>query len=164
LLHILMSGLVSDTVASFAALQFLYFVFTIRRHFVLLNSSLNEIVVSTAKAESMLSLEFRKVSDFFQERFSFISGVRDILYHHVMLCDILDLINSSYSIQVLILIGSKFLYATIFLYLSFLSVFYRSLFPFFPFPLLIPLVSFEVMQLVTVLYCCKSACLQVSII
>jgi len=164
LLHILISGLVCDTVTSFAALQFLYFVFTLRRHFMMLNRRLNEVMMSTVKAESILSLEFRKVPDFYPERYSVISGVRDILYRHVMLCDILELINSSYSLQILALIGLKFVCTTIFLYLLFLSVFDRFLLPFFPFPYLIPLVSVEVMQLVTVLYCCQSACLQVSII
>ena len=164
LLHLFISGLVCDAVTSFAALQFLYFVFILRRHFMLLNSSLNDVVVSTAKAESFLPLEFRKVPDFYPERYSVISGVRDILSRHVMLCNIWELINSSYSLQVLVLIGSKFVYTTIFLYLLFLSVFDRSLFPFLPFDSLIPLVSVEVMQLVTVLYCSKSACLQVSII
>jgi len=37
------------------------------------------------------------VSDVLPERYSVISGVRDILYRHVLLCDILELINSSYS-------------------------------------------------------------------
>ena len=164
LLHTLISGLVCDTVTGFAALQYLYFVFTLRRHFMLLNSRLNEFVLSTAKADCMLSLEVRTLSDLFPERYSVISRVRDILYCHVMLCDTLELINSSYSLQVLILIGSKFVHITIFLYLLFLSVFDRFLFPFFPSASLIPLASFEAIQLVTVLYCYKSACLQVSII
>jgi len=49
LLHFFISGLVSDTVNSFAALQFLYFVFTLRRHFMLLNRRLNEVVMSTSR-------------------------------------------------------------------------------------------------------------------
>jgi len=164
LLHFFISGLVCETVTSFAELHFLYIVFTLRRHFMLLNSSLNEVVVSTVKAESTLSLDFRTVSDFIAERYSVISGVRDILYRHVMLCDVLDLINSSYSLQVLALIGSKFVNATVNLYLLFCSIFYRSLFPFLHFASLLPLVSFEVMQLVAVAYCCISASFQVSII
>jgi hypothetical protein len=164
LLHFFIPGLVCDTVISWAALHFLYIVFTLRRHIMLLNTSLNEVVVSTVKSECILTLEFGKVSDFLPEGYSVISGVRDILYRHVMLCDILDLINSSYSLQVLALIGSKFVYATICLYLLFFLFFYHSLFPFLPFAPLIPLVSFEVMQLVAVAYCCMSANLQVSII
>jgi hypothetical protein len=60
------------------------------------------------KSDGILSLKFRTVSDVLPERYSIISGVRDILYHHSMLCDILETINSSYSVQVLALIGSKF--------------------------------------------------------
>jgi hypothetical protein len=108
LLHFVLSALVCETVTSFAALQILYFVFTLRRHFMLLNSSLNEVVMSTVKSEGILSLKFRTVSDVLPERYSVISAVRDILCHHLMLCDILELIKSSYSLQVLALIGSKF--------------------------------------------------------
>ena len=164
LLHFFISGLVCDTVTSFAAVQFLYFVFTLRRHFMLLNSSLNEVVMSTVKSDGILSLKVRTLSDFFPGRYSVISGVRDILYRQVMLCDVLELINSSYSLQVLAFIGSKFVYTTICLYLLFFSIFHLSLFPAYSFTALIPFVSFEVMQLVTVVYCCKSACFQVSII
>jgi len=164
LLHFFISGLICDNVTNFAAVQFLYFVFTLRRHFVLLNSSLNEVVMSTVKSEGILSLKVRTVSDYFPGRYSVISGVRDILYRHVMLCDILELINSSYSLQILALIGSKFVYATILLYLLFFSIFHLSLFPAYSFTAPIPFVSLEVMQLVVVVYCCKSACFQVSII
>ena len=134
-LHFFISGLVCETVTSFAAVQFLYFVFTLRRHFMLLNSSLNAVVMSTVKSEGILSLKVRTVPDVLPERYSVISGVRDILHRHVMLCDILELINSSYSFQVLALIGSKFVYATIGLYLLF---FFRySIVPYFQFsPLL----------------------------
>jgi hypothetical protein len=158
------SRLVCDTVTSFAAVQFLYLVITLRRHFMLLNSSLNEVVMSTVKSEGILSLKVHTVSDFLPERYFVVSGVRDILYRHVMLCDILELINYSYSLQVLALIGSKFVYTTMFLYLLFFSIFDCSMFPFLPFASLIPISSFEVMQLVTVVYCCKSACFQVGII
>jgi len=164
LLQFLISSLVCDTVTSFAVVQFLYFVFTLRHHFMLLNSSLNEVVMSTVKSDGILSLKVRTLSDFFPGRYSVISGVRDILYRHVMLCDILELIKSSYSLQVLAFIGSKFVYTTIFLYVLFFCIFDRSLFPTNSFDSLIPFVSFEVIQLVTVVYCCKSACFQVSII
>jgi hypothetical protein len=164
LLHSGVSAVICDTVTSFATVQFLYFVFTLRRHLILLNSSLNEVVVSTVKLEGVLSLKFRTLSDFLPERYSAISGVRDILYRHVMLCDILELVNSSYSLQVLALIGWKFVYATICLYLLFFSIFDPSLFPILPVGFFIPLGSFEVMQLVTVVCCCKSACFQVSVI
>ena len=164
MLHFFMSAVVCDTVINFAALQFLYFVFTLRRHFMLLNSSLNDAVVSTVQSECILSLKVRTELDFLPGRYSFISALRDILYRHVMLCDILELINSSYSLQVLVLIGSKFVHATISLYLLFTSIFDRSLFPVRFVTPHIPLTTFEVIQLVTVLYCCKSACLQVSII
>jgi hypothetical protein len=163
-LHNYLSGLVCDTVISFAAVQFLYLVFTLRRHFMLLNSSLNEVVVSTVKSDGILSLKFRTVSDVLPERCSIISAVRDILYHNSMLCDILELINSSYSLQVLALIGSKFVYATVSLYLLFFWIFDRSVFPVRSTASLIPLGGFEVMQLVTVVYCCKSAIFQVGVI
>ena len=164
LLHFVLSALVCETVTSFAAVQFLYLVFTLRRHFMLLNSSFNEVVMSTVKLESILSLKSRTVSDVLPERYSVISSVRDIRYHHLMLCDILGLINFSYSVEVLVLIGSKFVYATISLYLLFFSMFDLSVFPDRSFYPLLPLVSFEVMQLVTLVYCCKSSCFQVSII
>ena len=96
----------------------------------LLNSSLNGFVVSTVKSECILPLKVRTVSDFLPERYSFFSGLRDIMYRHVMLCDILELINSSYSFEVLALIGSKFVYATIFLYLF---IFRYSTVPYFQF-------------------------------
>jgi len=164
LLYFFISSLVCDTVTSFAAVQFLYLVFTLRHHFMLLNSSLNAVVMSTVKSESILSLKVRTVSDALPERYSVISGVRDILYRHVLLCDILELINSSYSLQVLALIGSKFVYATIFLYSLFFSIFDRSLFPVLSIASLITNSSFEVMQLVAVLYFCKSVNFQVGII
>jgi hypothetical protein len=56
LLHMFISSLVCDTATSFEAVQFLYFVFTLRRHFVLLNSSLNEVVMSTVKSDNLYSL------------------------------------------------------------------------------------------------------------
>jgi len=163
-LHNFISGLVCDTVTSFAALPFLYFVFTLRRLFMLLNSILNDVVVSTVMSESIPPLNVSMVSDSFPERYSVISSLRDILYRHVMLCDILELINSTFSLQVLALMGSKFVYGTIFLYLLFFSVFDLSLFSFYSFASAIPIGSFEAIQLVTVLYYCKSACLQVGII
>jgi hypothetical protein len=164
MLHFFISGLVCDTVTSFAAVEFLYFVFTLRRHFMLLNSRLNEVVVSTVKSEFIFSLKVRMVSGVLRERYSVISGVHDIPFHHLMLCDILELINSSYSIQFLAFIGSKFVYATSLLYLLFFSILDRSLFSVFSFTTLIPLCGFEAMQLVTVVYCCKSVNFQVSII
>jgi hypothetical protein len=164
MLHSLLSGLACDIVTCFAAVQFLYFVFTLRRHFQLLNSSLNEVVMSTVKSEGILSLKVRTVSDVLTERFSVISAVRDILYRHLMLCDILELINSSYSLQFLALIGSKFVYATVCLYLLFFSIYDPSLFPVVPFASLVPIISVELMELITVVYCCKSANFQVSII
>ena len=74
-------------------------------------------MLSTMKSVGILSIKVRTVSDFKLERYSVVTGVRDILYRHLMLCDILELINSFYSLQVLALIGSKFVYASIFLYL-----------------------------------------------
>jgi hypothetical protein len=158
------SSSVSDTIACFVAFQFLYFVFTLRRQFMLLSSSLNDLLMSTQKPENILPLNVLTVSDFFPKRCSVISGLRDILFRHVMLCDILELIDSSYSLQVLALIGSKFVYTTISLYYLFFSIFDRSLFPVLSVPSLIQVVSFEIVLLVTVLYCCKSACLQVGVI
>jgi hypothetical protein len=116
LLHFLISGIVCDTVFSFAAVQFLYLVFTLRLHFMLLNSCLNEAVMPTVKSEGILPLQFHTVSNVLPERYSVISAVRDILYRHLMLCDIFELINTSCSVQVLALMGSKFVYATICLF------------------------------------------------
>jgi hypothetical protein len=163
-LHFFISALVCDTVTSFAALHFLYLVFTVCRHFMLLNSILNEVVVSTVKSERILSSKVHTASDFLPEKCSVISSLRNILHHHVILCDMLDIINSTSSLQFLALIGSKFVYTTIFLYLLFFSIFDRFLFPVHTIASLIPLVSVEVIQLVAVLYCCESVSLQVCII
>jgi hypothetical protein len=162
-LHMFISGLVCETVISFAAVQILYFVFTLRRHFMLLNSSLNEVVMSTVKSDNVLSLKFRKMSDCVPKRYSVISGLRDILYRHVVLCDVLELINSAYSLQGLAFIGSKFVHATVILDIFFIVLFDRSevlAHSFF----LLPDFSFEIIQLVAVVYCCKSACDQVGVI
>ena len=164
LLHFFISGLVCDTVTNFAAFQFLYFVFTLRRHFMMLNSCLNKVLVFTVKSEYIFPLKVRTVSDLKPEIYSVLSGVRDFLYRHLLLCDILELVNSSYSLQVLVLIGSKFVYATIFLYLLFFSIFDPSLFPTGSFTTIIPSGSFEVIHFVTVVYCCRSVCFQVSVI
>jgi hypothetical protein len=107
-LHSAISGPVCDTVTSFAAVQFLYFVFVLLRHFMFLNLSFNEVVMSTVKSEGILSIKFPTVLDFLPEKYFVISGVRDILYHRLMICDILGLINSSNSLQVLAVIGSKY--------------------------------------------------------
>jgi hypothetical protein len=104
------------------------------------------------------------VSGFSAGRYSVISGLRDILYRHLILCDILELINSSYSLQVLVFVGSKFGYATIFLYIFLSSKFDPSLFPIHYFAPLVTFVIYEVMQLVTVVYCCKSASCQVGVL
>jgi hypothetical protein len=128
------------------------------------NSRLQEVVMSIPKSENVFSLMFRTVSGFSAGSYNVISGLRDILYHHVVLCDVLELINSSYSLQVLALMGLKFVYATGSLYLLWFVLFDRSFFQVYSFALLIALVSFEIIQLVTVVYCCKSACVQVGIV
>jgi hypothetical protein len=163
MLHMFISGLICETVTSFAAVQFLYFVFTLRRHFMLLNSSLNEVVMSTVKSDNTFSLNVRRVSDCLPKINSVIPVLRDILYQHMMLCDILELIDSSYSFQVVSLIGSKFAHATVLLYLLFFALFARSVLPINSFVMILPPLSFEIIQLVTVVYCCKSACFQVGV-
>jgi hypothetical protein len=166
-LHVLyfhISSMIRDTVISFTAVQLLYFVFTLRRHFMLLNSRLNDVVMSTVKSDNSFPLKVRTVSDFSSERYSGISCLRDILYLHLMLCDVLELINSSYSLQLLVFIGSKFGYATLSLYILFSSIFDRTLFPVYSFSSLVTLGSYEVFLLVTVVCCCKSACFQVGVI
>jgi hypothetical protein len=80
-----------------------------------------------------------------------------------MLCDILELVDSSYSLQVLAFMGLKFVYATVFLYLLWLDLFDRSLFQIIYFVSHLAFVSFEAIQLISVVYCCKSACVQVGI-
>ena len=84
MLHFFMSRLISDTVTSFAALQFLYFVFTLRRHFMLLNTSLNKVVMSTVKAECILPLKFywrlqHMVLVLFCEEYKFLSSSYSIV-------------------------------------------------------------------------------------
>jgi hypothetical protein len=80
LLHAVISSLICDTVTNCAAIQFLYFVFTLRCHFMLLNSSLNEILMSTAKSVIIFSFKVRSVSGLLPKRYSVISALRDILY------------------------------------------------------------------------------------
>jgi hypothetical protein len=130
----------------------------------LLNSSLHEVVMSTVKSDNISSLKVRKVSDFSPESYSVISGLRDILYRHVILCDILELIDSSYSFQVLAFIGSKFLYPTIFLYTLVASILERSLFSIHSIATVITCGIYEIMQLVAFVRCCKSASFQVGMI
>jgi hypothetical protein len=163
ILHFHICGLIRDTVTGFAAVQFLYFVFTLRRHFILLNTCLNDDV-STVKSSYNVPLNVRTLSDFLSKRYSVISSLRDMLYRHLILCDILELINSSYSLQCLVFIASKFGYVTVLLFIFFVSMFDRSLFPSYSFASLIPLGGYEVMQLVIVVYCCHSASDQVGVI
>jgi hypothetical protein len=164
LLQFHICSLIRDSVTSFAAVQFLYFVFTLHRNFMLLNSSLNDLVVSTVKSDNNFPLNVPTLSDFLPKMYSVVSCLRDILYRHWMLCDILELINSSYSLQIMVFIGSKCGYATVFLFMLFLSMFNGSLFPVHSFPSLITLGCYEVMQLVTMVYCCHSASDQVGVI
>jgi hypothetical protein len=158
------SCLICDTVISFSAIQFLYFVLTLRRHFLLFNSSLNEFVMSTVKSEDIPSLKVRAVSYFVPECYCVISGLREFLNCHLLLCDILEVINSSYSVQVLAFMGSKYVYATACLYILFFTVFDLSKVLVLPFPVLICVISYEVMQLLSVVYCCRSASVQVGTI
>jgi hypothetical protein len=126
----------------------------------LLNSRLNEVVISTVKSDNISSLKVRKVLDFSPESYSVVSGLRDILHRHGMLCDILELIDSYYSLQVLVFIGSKFAYETIMLFMILFSIFDRSLFPIHSFTLAIAFVLYELIQLVAVVYCCSGVLLQ----
>jgi hypothetical protein len=164
LLHNFVSSLICDTVTSFAAVQFLYFVFTLRRHFMLLNSSLNEVVMSAVTSESVHSLNVHTVPESLPKLNCVISGLRDILNRHVVLCDILELINSSYGLQILAFIGTNFVYSTIMFYLLCFSVFAPLLFPVASFVSLLPVLSQEVIQIVTVVYCCNCASFQVGVI
>jgi hypothetical protein len=163
LLHFFVTVLICETVTSFAAIQFLYLVFTLRRQFILLNSSLNEVVMSTVNSEHILPLNVFTVSDFLSKSYSVISGLRDTLYRHFMLCDILELINSSYSLQVLAFIGLKFVYTTVYLYLLCFTLFDTSIFGVLAYASLTALVGFELFQLASVVYCCNSASFQVGI-
>jgi hypothetical protein len=157
------SSVICDTVTSFAAIQFLYFVFTLRRHFMLLNSSLNEVVMSAVTSESVRPLDVHTVPEFLSKRNSVNSGLRGILHRQIMMCDILELINSSYGLQILAFIGTKFVYSTILFYLLCFSLF-APLFPVASFVSLLPVLSHEVIQIVTVVYCCNSASFQVGVI
>jgi hypothetical protein len=163
-LHFHISGLICDTVTSFAAIQFLYFVLILRRHFLLLNATLNEFVMSTVKSENIPSLKVRTVSDFVPEIYSAISGLREFLNRHLLLCAILELIDSSYSVQVLAFMGSKYIYATVCFYILFFTVFDLSKVMVMSFPLVMCTISCEVMQLLAVVYCCRSVSVQVGVI
>jgi hypothetical protein len=160
-LYFFITGLICEIVTSFAAVQFLYLVFTLRRHFMLLSSSLREVMVSTEMSEHDISLNVRTVSDFSPGIYSIISDLRDILYHHMMLCDVFELINTSYSLQVLAFIGSKFVSLTVLLYLVWWTFLDYSFSHVIFFAQLIALFSFEVIELVSVVYCCKAASFQV---
>jgi hypothetical protein len=161
LLLFLISDMLSETVTSFAEIQFLYFVFTLGRHFKLLNSRLHEIVTSTMTSESIPSFKVHAISELFPTKHSVISALREILSQHVMLCDIFDLINRSYSLQVLAFICSKFVQATVLLYLIFFTIFDNFI---HSIRSLLPSMIFEVMQLVTVVWFCKYANFQVGIL
>jgi hypothetical protein len=164
MLHNATSTVVCETVTIFAAVQFLYFVFTLRRLFMLLNSRLNEVVMSTVKFDNAFSLKVRKVSDFLPKRNSIVSALRDILYRHVVLCDVLELVDSSYALQVLAFIGSKFVHATVHFFLLFLSMCDCSFFPTPPISSLLLNLCYILIPLVSLLYCCNSASFQVGII
>jgi len=129
----------------------------------LLNSSINEVAVSTVKAENVFSLKVCTVSDLVPESYSVVSGLSEFVIRHLLLYDVLELIDASYSVHVMAFIGSKYLYAAVCLYVLFFTEFDLTDVVLY-FPVLISVMSFEIMQLVTVLYCCKSACLQVGII
>jgi hypothetical protein len=158
------SSLLCETVTVFAAFQFLYVVFTLRRLFMLFNARLNEVVMYTVKSDNVFPLNVRKVSDFLPKRNSIVSALRDTLHHHMMLCEILELINSSYALQVLAFIGSKFLYATVNFYLLFLSICDCSFFPTPPISTVLLVLCYILIQLVSLVCCCNSASFQVGII
>jgi hypothetical protein len=62
------------------------------------------------------------------------------------------------------LLGSKFVHPTVILVILSYAIIDRSLHPVHSFVLLLPDFSFEIIQLVAVVYCCKSACVQVGVI
>ena len=163
-LPVFLSTLVCDTVTSSAALQFLYFVFTLRRHLMLLNSRLNEVGMSTVTSENIFSLKVPNVSELIPESYSVNSGLREFVNLHFLLCDVLQLIDSSYSVQVLAFIGSKYVYATVCLYVLFCTEFDLVDVVVPSFTVFTSVIIFEVVELVTVVYCCKFACFQVSVI
>jgi hypothetical protein len=125
---------------------------------------LNEVVMSTVKSDNTFSLKVRKVSDFSPKGNSVISALRDILYHHMVLCDVVELIDSSYSLQVLVIIGSRFVHTTIYFYLLLLPIFDLSFFTANSFISLLPYLSYVIIQVVAAVFCCKSACVQVGVI
>jgi hypothetical protein len=106
----------------------------------LLNSGLNDFVMSTAKSE-YIALKVRTVSDFVPKRYSVSSGLRDIVYRHEMLCDILELIDYSYTLQVLGFLRSKIGYATVGVFYCFFR------YSIVPHLLLIPLLHYHPWQL-----------------
>jgi hypothetical protein len=80
--------------------------FTLRRHFVLMNSGLNDDVMSAVKSQ-YIPLKVLTVSYFVPKGYSGVSGLRYILYRHVVLCCILELIGYFYTLQFLALKRSK---------------------------------------------------------
>jgi hypothetical protein len=149
------------TVTSFAEIQFLNFVFIVRRHFVSLNSRLSEIITSRVKTQEIIPPNLDTTSELSLENSLVNRGLHELLNIHVTLCDVLDEIKSTYSLQVLASVGWKFVNITITLYLIFSVILDNTIFQVHSSPSLIFSISFEAMQLIMVVSFCKSASFQV---
>jgi hypothetical protein len=165
-LPFIISSMMCQIITNFAEIQFLYFVYIVRRHFMLLNSRLNEMVVSLSTVKSKEKLPFNRnnISEFSSVNNLVNCGLRDVLNLHMTLCDVLDSINSTYSLQVLALTGWKFLGVTVAFYLIVSVILDSTIKQVHSFPSLIAVISSEVTQLVTVVHCCKYAGFQVRVI
>jgi hypothetical protein len=116
------------------------------------------------KLEEIRSSNFDNMSVLSAENSHLNCGLHKLLKLHLALCDVLDIINSTYSLQVLASVGWKFINVTIALYLIFVAILDTTIIQAHSIPSLILSISFEATQLVIVVYCCKSVTSQVSAI
>jgi hypothetical protein len=131
--------------------------------FVLCYHSTNILDTPHICSISWLRVKSSHLSDFLPIKYFVISGLLDSLCRHVMLCDVLELIDS-YSLQVLAFVGSKFVHPTVIFGILFHAILDRSLLPVHSFVFLLPDFFFEIIHLVAVVYCCMSVCVQVGVI
>jgi hypothetical protein len=129
----------------------------------LLNSRLNEMIVSlsTVKSKEIISFNGNNMSEFSAKNSLVNCGFRELLNLHETLCDVLEVINSTYSLQVLASVGWKFVNLTVSFYLIVSVILDNTIYQIQSFPSLIFSISFEATQLVLLVHCCNSASFQV---
>lgn len=163
LLPFFVSHVMCQIITSFADIQFTYFVFIVRTYFMLLNSRVNEVTASlqTVKSKECISFNRNNTSEFSAENSLVNCDFHELITIHDALCDVLDVINSTYSFQVLAMVGWKFLNVTIGFYLMLSVILDSKIYQVLSFPSLMFSISCEAMQLAVVVLCCNSTSFQV---